>query len=55
MTRVGVPLLVFFLSVISVSAGREGPDDVIKLPSQADTSEFYQLFRLKFNQLFATV
>ncbi|XP_010437829.1 PREDICTED: vacuolar-processing enzyme gamma-isozyme [Camelina sativa] len=37
MTRVdvGVPLLLLFLAPIAVSAARNGPDDVIKLPSQA--------------------
>lgn len=43
MTRVavGVPLLVLLLSLIAVSAARNGPDDVvIKLPSQA--SRFFR-------------
>lgn len=36
----GVPLLILLLSLIAVSAARSGPDDVIKLPSEA--SRFFR-------------
>jgi len=42
MTRVsvGVVLFVLLVSLVAVSAARSGPDDVIKLPSQA--SRFFR-------------
>uniref|UniRef100_A0A1J3FS65 legumain n=1 Tax=Noccaea caerulescens TaxID=107243 RepID=A0A1J3FS65_NOCCA len=40
MTPVAVPLLLLLLSLIAVSAARQGPDDVIRLPSQA--SRFFR-------------